>query len=177
MSAATSPEFGPSVWEDALCLQADPEMFFPEKGESCNNAKAVCLRCPIRELCLEDAIESGDIYHGVRGAMSPQELQGLARSRGKTLLPFLPTNSSTSKRPKEDEVDHAVVARFVNHAGERPDGRRLTHAEGLAVYRILKARGTTGWTMEHLYNLRPERYRKEAEAIEKAERTQRRRVS
>jgi WhiB family redox-sensing transcriptional regulator len=37
---------------DARCAQTDPEIFFPEKGGSTKDAKAVCRRCVVRAECL-----------------------------------------------------------------------------------------------------------------------------
>lgn len=41
-----------TVWDDALCAQTDPEIFFPEKGQPARQALAVCAACPVQELCL-----------------------------------------------------------------------------------------------------------------------------
>lgn len=46
-------------WEvNALCSQTDPEQFYPEKGGSTREAKAVCLRCEVRMECLEWALSN-----------------------------------------------------------------------------------------------------------------------
>lgn len=169
MSAATSAEFGPQWWDLAACRETDPEVFFPDPGVNANRAKSICRRCPVRDACLEDALDSGDIYHGVRGGLSARELQDEARRRRAKSAPV----ALLRRNPREDEVDRSVVQRFVDHGGERPSHRRLTHAEGLAAYRILRDRGVTGWTMEHMYHLRPERYKAEAAALDEAERTKR----
>jgi WhiB family transcriptional regulator, redox-sensing transcriptional regulator len=42
-----------AVWEQALCAQVDPELFFPEKGQPSRKALAVCAACPVRETCRE----------------------------------------------------------------------------------------------------------------------------
>ena len=48
---------GPLAWQQhALCAQTDPEAFFPEKGGSTREAKAVCQACQVREDCLEYAL-------------------------------------------------------------------------------------------------------------------------
>lgn len=44
-----------SSWADyGLCRSADPEAWFPEKGQSSRAARAVCAGCPVRNLCLLD---------------------------------------------------------------------------------------------------------------------------
>lgn len=41
------------LWqEQALCKEADPEQFFPEKGGATTNAKKLCKACPVRGECL-----------------------------------------------------------------------------------------------------------------------------
>lgn len=47
--------------EDAACLDSDPEGWFPEQGDmgSVHMAKKICNTiCPVRDECLEWALES-----------------------------------------------------------------------------------------------------------------------
>ena len=68
-------------WRDeALCLQTDPEIFFPELGQNPNAAKRVCAVCPVRAACLADAIEQRE-PHGVRGGMTPNERKAHIRAQ------------------------------------------------------------------------------------------------
>jgi WhiB family redox-sensing transcriptional regulator len=68
---------GGDEWrEAALCLQTDPELFFPDKGESCEPAKRVCQGCPVREECLDHAITRRE-NDGVWGGMSPRQRRQL----------------------------------------------------------------------------------------------------
>lgn len=41
---------------DARCAQTDPELFFPEKGGSSKEAKAICARCTVAAECLDYAL-------------------------------------------------------------------------------------------------------------------------
>ena len=41
------------VWDEALCAQTDPELFFPERGQPSRKALAVCAACPVRAECRE----------------------------------------------------------------------------------------------------------------------------
>lgn len=67
----------PGDWVDeALCAQTDPEAFFPEKGGSTREAKAVCRSCPVRPECLEFAVESGERF-GIWGGASERERRRL----------------------------------------------------------------------------------------------------
>jgi WhiB family redox-sensing transcriptional regulator len=62
------------TWQDdALCAQIGGWLWFPEKGESTRDPKAVCRECPVRTECLEYALVNGE-YHGIWGALSAQEL-------------------------------------------------------------------------------------------------------
>jgi WhiB family redox-sensing transcriptional regulator len=64
----------------ALCAQTDPEIFFPEKGGSTVAAKKVCMRCPERVDCLEDALETRERF-GVRGGLSERERHVILKAR------------------------------------------------------------------------------------------------
>ena len=57
---------------DARCLDADPEAFFPEKGGSTREAKRICAACPVREECLEYALENDERF-GIWGGLSERE--------------------------------------------------------------------------------------------------------
>lgn len=64
-------------WRDhAACIGAEPDIFFPERGESPARAKAFCARCPVRQECLEQALDD-DERHGVFGGTTPQERRSL----------------------------------------------------------------------------------------------------
>lgn len=67
------------AWQDqALCAQADPELFFPEKGGSTREAKAVCRNCEVRAQCLAFALERDERF-GIYGGMSERERRRLKR--------------------------------------------------------------------------------------------------
>ncbi|MGH3518815.1 MAG: WhiB family transcriptional regulator [Haloechinothrix sp.] len=47
------------TWREmALCRETDPEIFFPEKGGSPQDAKGVCSRCDVTAECLEWALRT-----------------------------------------------------------------------------------------------------------------------
>ena len=64
--------------ERAACLNLDPELWFPERGESNRAAKRVCAACPVRDECLEYALDAREPY-GVWGGLSEQERSQLNR--------------------------------------------------------------------------------------------------
>ena len=69
----------PQEWmQHALCAQTDPEVFFPEVGESVEPAKRVCRRCDVRVQCLDWALQHGERY-GVWGGTSERERRALRR--------------------------------------------------------------------------------------------------
>lgn len=64
--------------EAALCAQTDPESFFPEKGGSTREAKAVCKKCTVRAECLDYAIDHDERF-GIWGGMSERDRRKLKR--------------------------------------------------------------------------------------------------
>ena len=63
---------------EARCLNADPDVFFPEKGGSTREAKRICSECPVRVECLEYALEEDERF-GIWGGMSERERRKLKR--------------------------------------------------------------------------------------------------
>jgi len=62
------------------CLGTDPELFFPERGDSTVEAKATCQGCPVQHPCLEYALEAGEKF-GVWGGKSERERRKIRRAR------------------------------------------------------------------------------------------------
>ena len=48
------------------------DLHYPEKGNTATNGKAQCFGCPVKQLCGEYAIMTGELY-GVWGGMSERE--------------------------------------------------------------------------------------------------------
>ena len=68
-------------WRDqAACLGADPDLFFPQRGESAEPAREICARCPVREACLDYALRNA-ITHGIWGGVSVRERRALRTRR------------------------------------------------------------------------------------------------
>lgn len=77
-------------WQtDAACAEiGDLDLFYPSKGGSNVDAKAVCSRCPVAAECLDYAlaIEAGEQHgqwvgrFGIWGGLSAQERERLAKN-------------------------------------------------------------------------------------------------
>jgi hypothetical protein len=62
-------------WQSrALCAQVDPELWFPEKGQTAQAlaAKRICRRCPVQAQCLAAAL-AGQEQDGIWGALTYYE--------------------------------------------------------------------------------------------------------
>jgi WhiB family redox-sensing transcriptional regulator len=61
----------------ALCAQTDhPEAFFPDKGGSTREAKAVCAACFVQAECLDWALTTNERF-GIWGGLSERERRKL----------------------------------------------------------------------------------------------------
>jgi WhiB family redox-sensing transcriptional regulator len=81
--SANSLNLAPTDWfDDAACRDAPTEVFFPVSESQAGEAKAICAACPVREACLEYALETrpGD---GVWGGLTASERHRLIRRRQK----------------------------------------------------------------------------------------------
>lgn len=78
-----------SLWEQAACQTADPELFFPVSGAGAGlavaRAKAVCASCAVRQQCLDFAVETRQ-PHGVWGGTTEQERRAIAARRQQALV-------------------------------------------------------------------------------------------
>jgi WhiB family redox-sensing transcriptional regulator len=83
----TTTEVATSDWRhQALCLQTDPEQFWPigdtqtpgPSRDQADEAKAWCARCPVWAECREFALDGGETA-GVWGGMTGAELVSLRR--------------------------------------------------------------------------------------------------
>lgn len=82
-----------SGWSDySLCLQVDPELFFPITSNakddgpvaSYTEPRKVCEKCTVTEDCLESALEfegSTTVRYGMFGGKTPVERWRIARER------------------------------------------------------------------------------------------------
>ena len=74
-------DVAPAWQQFAECVHHAGEVdFFPARGESVREAKAVCAQCPVRRECLEFALRL-KVAHGVWGGLSERERRTLRRDR------------------------------------------------------------------------------------------------
>jgi hypothetical protein len=62
----------------ALCVGADPEIFFPPSDGPAAEARHICARCPVSGQCLAYAVTAGEPF-GIWGGLDPRERQSLRR--------------------------------------------------------------------------------------------------
>ena len=67
-----------------LCAQADPEIFYPEKGGSAKAAKQTCARCDIKDTRLEEALHTNQEY-GIWGGLNERERRKLKKQNKVTI--------------------------------------------------------------------------------------------
>ena len=66
-------------WADkGLCVGSDPDLFFPQRGEDMSCACEMCRSCPVRQACLDYAIESNQRF-GIWGGKSPSQRRRMQR--------------------------------------------------------------------------------------------------
>jgi WhiB family redox-sensing transcriptional regulator len=76
---------GAAGWRvEAACRPLDSAIFFPDRtayrNDAVAGAKAVCRRCPVREECLEAAMDGGEKI-GIWGGLTPLERANLQRRK------------------------------------------------------------------------------------------------
>jgi WhiB family redox-sensing transcriptional regulator len=62
------------------CRDEAPARFFPSDGVGVDHARRICATCPVREPCLEYALEQR-IDHGVWGGASERERRRILKRR------------------------------------------------------------------------------------------------
>lgn len=82
----------PPEWRrHGACRGADPDIFFPDRGESTREAKEICAGCPVRGECIDFALDGGEKF-GIWGGKSERERRRMRRPRSG------PSPASTERR-------------------------------------------------------------------------------
>ncbi|WP_411076244.1 WhiB family transcriptional regulator [Streptomyces sp. cmx-4-7] len=143
---------GDQTWRaDAVCQSTeynpvDPEIFFPEPGEidKITAAKALCGQCPVRQTCLDAALEGGDT-DGIRGGLTEEERE--------------PLHEKIAHRLDYSRVNDTIAGRNVH----------LTKSERRAVIRAAFRHGITeqrlAWLLQVTEEHAQKRYRELRRAL------------
>lgn len=77
----TDPEI--DNWANrGLCAQiGNDDIWFPERGATAKPARAICAQCPVRNQCLQDALQNDDSW-GIRAGLTPLERRKLRHQLG-----------------------------------------------------------------------------------------------
>lgn len=66
-----------SYWfSEGSCNYTDPEVFFPSKEDSSDNALIICSSCPVIEQCRQYCLTEENKYHtseGIWGGLTPSQ--------------------------------------------------------------------------------------------------------
>ena len=65
------------------CRGLDPEIFYPTPDDEGLEAKEICIVCPVRETCLDWALETRE-KHGVWGGLTEKERRRILRRHRRT---------------------------------------------------------------------------------------------
>jgi WhiB family transcriptional regulator, redox-sensing transcriptional regulator len=90
----TSPIDGTFWVERARCRNVDPAVFFPSDGPGVQAAQRYCAECPVREACLEYALEN-HIQHGVWGGVSERGRRRIAHNQRRAAAGTTEVRAST----------------------------------------------------------------------------------
>ena len=76
----------PGSWaEQALCAQADPDAWFPDRGRTAAIALRICAACTVRPQCLDYALSGADTWGGITTGIwcgtTPRERAALRHAR------------------------------------------------------------------------------------------------
>lgn len=63
----------------ARCREHDPDVFFVRGAAQSRRAVRICTRCPVRDRCLDYAIEQG-IEFGIWGGMTERQRRRVLRT-------------------------------------------------------------------------------------------------
>lgn len=72
--------FTPQLEPGALCAQADPDAWFPEKGGTNRWAKKICGNCPLQDRCADYAIQHEELQ-GIWGGLSENQRDRIRRQQ------------------------------------------------------------------------------------------------
>src|SRR5574337_2215602 len=82
-------KYGIEWKDDAACRDKDSELWFPDMADpkwelKASQAIAICERCPVKQTCLDYAIEAKEL-HGIWGGVTARQRGILIRKRNAEL--------------------------------------------------------------------------------------------
>lgn len=93
---------------EALCTQVPADVFFPEKGQSADDALMICEDCSVQFDCLQYAVETGQRF-GIWGGMTERERRKIRRTPAKRSLKA-PHGTSARYRQHHRDNERACTA-------------------------------------------------------------------
>lgn len=87
------------AWMAAAACKGMTEIMFPNRGEDSRDGRTICLTCPVREECLDAAIDNGEKY-GVWGGLSETQRRRVRRDRNRNKPPV---ETCVNGHPKEHQ--------------------------------------------------------------------------
>lgn len=130
---ADLPQQEPGWRQRAACRGAPTSLWFPDRGQTAKEARAICATCPVLESCRNWAlIESGD-GHGVLGGLSESDrVEYRRRWRSQVFSP--PTvQAILSRWVRDNAVRHELLAE-VDEVDDTPDGGPPSDSGSIARY-------------------------------------------
>lgn len=106
-TAAVSSLVMPEAWtEKGACVRAlNPDAWFPERGANGNMearlALRVCADCPVKELCLKEALAQGSSCEGIWGGTTHAERRKMLRMGCKTIEEYKALTEPKTEEPVE----------------------------------------------------------------------------
>lgn len=67
--------------DGALCAQADPDQWFPDKGQASPLAVAICRDCPVATACLEYALSHPEGQWGIWAGTTARQRRAIRQAR------------------------------------------------------------------------------------------------
>lgn len=118
-TGAVSSLVMPEAWtEKGACARAlNPDAWFPERGEAntpeLRLALRVCAECPVKDLCLKDALAQGPSCEGIWGGTTQSKRRKMLRMGCKTLEEYKaltePKTEEPAQAPEQPEQDTPAV--------------------------------------------------------------------
>lgn len=108
----------PAWLGQAGCRGCDPDLWFPQQGGDVAEARRICGSCPVRERCLEMAIDE-KIVHGIFGGHTTRERRLIARG--------LPPDAHARRKPIEHGT-HRGYNQHVRRGEQACEACRTAHS-------------------------------------------------